>query len=165
MGKKHSLISNAIGKITSALTGVDKIQIEINGFEYWCYLSELWNYILSKINEIPVYTDKTWGFASSASASGSVYTGGYYEYSGTNNDFSPAINYGSVNGTKAAHIFIVTGAETVDEATITVTGTSITDEAVRTASDIDTIGFSLIVLKLNESGEIISQVSPSSVVR
>lgn len=136
---RKSLIENTVGKITQAAQNLDKLSIEVNGYEYWLYLTELWDYMHLRLDAIPVRHDVVWGFSSSPSASGTVYVGGYYDFSGANNDFSPAINYGSADGAKAAHILIVTGAETVDEVTITVTGTSITDEAVRTTSDTDTI--------------------------
>jgi hypothetical protein len=63
------------------------------------------------------------------------YVGGFYEFFVGNNDFSPSVNFGTVNSPMSAHIFVVTGAVTVDEVTIRVTGTSIDDNGVRTATD------------------------------
>ena len=80
-------------------------------------------------------TEKSWAFASPAGASGTFYAGGFYEYGSLDNDFDPAINFGTANASKAAHFFIVLGAQTVDELTIRITGTSINDNGVRTASD------------------------------
>jgi len=83
--------------------------------------------------------ERSWAFASPAVSNGTFYVGGYYLFSGANNDFSPAINYGTANSSYAAHFMIVTGDTFVDEVTITVTGTSITDAGVRSAADTDTI--------------------------
>jgi hypothetical protein len=81
-----------------------------------------------------------WGFRSSATASGTYYCAGHYLFGATDNDFSPALlNFGTANSSHASHVFVVLGAVAVDEITITVTGTSITDEGVRTTTDTDTI--------------------------
>jgi hypothetical protein len=63
------------------------------------------------------------------------YAGGFYEFSGTDDNFSPAINFGVVNTSVAAHFLVVTGAVTTDQVTIRVSGTSITDDGVQTSSD------------------------------
>jgi hypothetical protein len=80
-------------------------------------------------------SDKAWSFNSPAGASGTFYAGGFYEFSSTVDNFNPSINFGTANNSKAAHFMIVLGEQTVDELTIRVTGTSITDTAVRTTSD------------------------------
>lgn len=67
------------------------------------------------------------------------YVGGFYEFFSGNNDFSPSVNFGTVNSPMSAHIFVVTGAVTVDQVTIRVTGTSIDDNGVRTEADTDDI--------------------------
>jgi hypothetical protein len=67
------------------------------------------------------------------------YAGGFYEWAGSVNDFDPSVNFGTANSPKSAHIAIVTGAITVDEVTIRVTGTSIDDNGVRTPADTDDI--------------------------
>jgi hypothetical protein len=67
------------------------------------------------------------------------YLAGFYEFSGTDNDFSPVVNFGTANVGKAAHFMIVTGAATVDEVTIRVTGVSQTDAGVRTPGDSEDI--------------------------
>ena len=63
------------------------------------------------------------------------YAGGFYAFAGTPDDFSPAVNFGAVNGAIAAHPFVVTGAVPGDEVVIRVTGTSITDAGVRIPAD------------------------------
>ncbi|KKN59219.1 hypothetical protein LCGC14_0544460 [marine sediment metagenome] len=79
-------------------------------------------------------SEESWAFRSRSGASGTTYAGGFYKHSGTANDFSGNPTFGTVNSSYAAHFFIVTGADTVDELTIRVTGTSITDGGVRDAS-------------------------------
>ena len=76
---------------------------------------------------------RSWGFETVNT--GVAYIGGFYEFGSTDNDFSPSITFGHINRTIAAHFFIVVGAVPVDDVSITVTGTSITDQAVRTAAD------------------------------
>ena len=84
-------------------------------------------------------SEKAWAFRSRAGASGTTYAGGFYFHSGAANDFSGGPTFGTANSSYAAHFFIVTGAQTVDVLTLTVTGTSINDEATRTTSDTENI--------------------------
>jgi hypothetical protein len=78
----------------------------------------------------------TWSFQTN-SATG--FAGGFYEFSGTDDDFSPSIPFGTALVAKAAHFMIVTGAVPGAAVTIRVTGTSITDAGVRTAADTEDI--------------------------
>jgi hypothetical protein len=78
----------------------------------------------------------TWSFQTNTATG---FAGGFYEFSGTDDDFSPSITWGTVNVAKAAHFLIVTGAVTVGAVTVRVTGTSITDAGVRTAADTEDI--------------------------
>jgi hypothetical protein len=80
-------------------------------------------------------SEKFWAFESLTGTTGTFYYGGYYSFAATDNDFSTPPNWGTANLSYAAHFFVVLGAETVDELTIRVTGTSITDAGVRTTSD------------------------------
>lgn len=75
----------------------------------------------------PNASEKSWPFRSRSGASGTNYAGGFYLHSGTANDFSPATTHGTANASYAAHFFVVTGASTVDELTLTITGTTIDD--------------------------------------
>ena len=84
-------------------------------------------------------SEKSWSFRSRSGASGTTYAGGFYLHSGTANDFSLGPTFGTANSSYAAHFFVVTGANTVNELTLTVTGTSITDTGTRTASDTENI--------------------------
>lgn len=84
-------------------------------------------------------SEKSWAFTSPTGSTGTFYIGGYYSYGASHNDFSPSITFGTANSAYAAHFFVVLGATTVDQLTITVTGTTINDEATRTASDTATI--------------------------
>lgn len=70
---------------------------------------------------------------------GTTYAGGFYDFAATDNDFSPSTTHGDANVSYAAHFWVVLGAITVDELTLTVTGTSITDQGVRTTSDTQNI--------------------------
>ena len=94
------------------------------------------------IRETPHFgtrSDKFWSFSSPSGTTGTFYWGGFYFNSGTANDFSGGPTFGTANASYAAHFFVVLGASTVDELTLTVTGTSITDAAVRTTSDTENI--------------------------
>lgn len=84
-------------------------------------------------------SEKSWGFRSRSGASGTTYAGGFYKHSGTANDFSGGPTFGTANAAYGAHFFVVLGAQTVDELTLTVTGTSVTDAGVRTAADTENI--------------------------
>lgn len=86
-----------------------------------------------------IASDKFWAFDSLAGAFGTYYIGGFYIHSGTASDFSGGPTFGTANKSYAAHFFVVLGADTVDELTIRVTGTSITDAAVRTTTDTEDI--------------------------
>lgn len=88
---------------------------------------------------VSIRSDKFWAFGSPTGATGTFYWGGFYFNSGTANDFSPSTTLGTANASYAAHLFVVLGADTVDELTLTVTGTSITDAGVRTTSDTQNI--------------------------
>ncbi|MCH8325979.1 MAG: hypothetical protein IIB83_05395 [Bacteroidetes bacterium] len=72
-------------------------------------------------------SEKSWAFRSRSGASGTTYAGGFYKHSGSANDFSTGPTFGTANSSYAAHFFIVTGADTVNELTLRVTGTSILD--------------------------------------
>lgn len=80
-------------------------------------------------------SEKAWAFTSPAGSSGSFFYGGYYDFAATDNDFAGGPTFGSANSSYAAHFMIVLGAQTVDELTLRVTGTSINDNGVRSAGD------------------------------
>jgi hypothetical protein len=84
-------------------------------------------------------TDKFFPFLSPTGTSGTSYAEDFYYHASSDNDFSPSVNFGTANVSYAAHFFVVLGAVTVDELTIRVTGTSITDAGVRTTSDTEDI--------------------------
>lgn len=81
-------------------------------------------------------SEKTWAFDSPPGATGTFYYGGYYFFGATDNDFNPAITHGAANASYAAHFFLVqaVGAGGGDT-TVQISGTSITDQGVRTAAD------------------------------
>jgi len=83
--------------------------------------------------------DKIFAFLSPSGSTGTSYFGGYYDHSATASDFSGSPTFGTANASNAGHFFVVLGAATVDILTLTVTGTSITDAGVRTASDTENI--------------------------
>jgi len=84
---------------------------------------------------------RTWPFVSPSGASGIKYYGGFYEFGSSDNDFNPSINFGTANAAKGAHFFIISaaGGSGGTDTVLTITGTSITDEATRTTSDTETI--------------------------
>lgn len=84
-------------------------------------------------------SEKSWAFDSPAGSSGTFYFGGFYDFGASHNDFDPVINWGTANASYAAHFFVVLGDTTVDELTITVTGTTITDAGARATAQTDTI--------------------------
>ncbi len=61
-------------------------------------------------------------------------------FAGSDDDFSPgAVTFGTANGSYAAHVMVVLGANAVDAITITISGTTIDDNGVRTGSNTATI--------------------------
>ena len=121
---------------------------DVNGF--WSIASLPTGHYDFKIDGVVVMTahhvlssetmesDKTFAFNSSGT-SGTRYFGGYYKHSATINNFSSSQNFGTANVSYGGKFYVVTGAATVDELTIRITGTSITDAGVRTASDTEDI--------------------------
>ena len=93
----------------------------------------------STIAAVSIRSEKFWGFTSPSGSSGTFHWGGFHKHSGSANDFSGGPTFGTANASYAAHFFVVLGASTVDELTLTITGTSITDTAVRTTSDTENI--------------------------
>lgn len=91
------------------------------------------------LEAISIKSEKFWGFASPSGSSGIFHWGGFHKHSPSANDFSGGPSFGSANVSYAAHFFIVLGAATVDELTLTITGTSINDTATRTTSDTQNI--------------------------
>lgn len=85
---------------------------------------------------VGIATTRSWTFQTNEAVQ---YVGGFYDFSGTDNDFSPSVNFGDPNYGKAAHVLFVLGGATVDELTIRVTGTSITDGGVQTPADTEDI--------------------------
>jgi|GEM_PF-3224808 hypothetical protein len=82
-------------------------------------------------------SEKSWAFKSPPGTSGVFYYGGFYIFGSSDNDFNPAITFGTVNKSYAAHFFLVQavgGAGGVDTV-VRITGTSITDAGIRTAAD------------------------------
>lgn len=88
-------------------------------------------------------SEKAWSFFSPSGASGTKYYGGFYEFASSDNDFSGGPTFGTANASKAAHFFTVLGATTVDELTIRITGTSISDTAARATSDTEDIVYAV----------------------
>jgi hypothetical protein len=81
----------------------------------------------------------SWAATPRFAGAGTSWLGGFYDFASSDDNFSPAINFATANQGSGSHFFVVTGAIPAGDVTITVTGTSITDEAVRTESDTDTI--------------------------
>lgn len=84
-------------------------------------------------------SDKAWSFFSPTAFTGTSYYAGYYDFAASDNDFSAGPTWGTANISYAAHFFVVLGAVAVDELTLRVTGTSITDTGTRTAADTEDI--------------------------
>ena len=76
-------------------------------------------------------------FSSPSGGSGITYAGGHYRFGATDNDFNPSITFGTANIAYGDHLFIVcaAGGGGGTDTVIRITGTSITDEGVRTVSD------------------------------
>lgn len=79
---------------------------------------------------------RNWAFETNATVG---YAAGFYEHASSDDNFSPAVNFGTANVPKSAHVFVVTGAVPANEVTIRVTGTSIDDNGTRIESDTDDI--------------------------
>lgn len=71
---------------------------------------------------------RSWTFQTNTAVG---YAGGFYEFGASDDSFSPAITFGVANAAVAAHFFVVTGATTVDDVTIRVTGTAVDDDGNR----------------------------------
>ncbi len=95
-----------------------------------------WNEITRNIPE----SEKAWSFRNAST--GTNYVGGFYIFSGANNDFSSTQTIGTGNLSYAAHAFLVLGESTEDDITIRFSGTSITDAGDRTTSDTEDVVFS-----------------------
>lgn len=106
--------------------------------------------------------DTSWSFSSPGGSSGTFYIGGFYLHGSTS--FTPAggTNLGSALTAYAAHAFLVLGA-TSTGMVVRVTGTSITDEGVRTVSDFEDVDTSGGVLNdyFETSKKWLGQVSYS----
>jgi len=89
--------------------------------------------------------NKSYSFSQRGIASGTYYKGGFYDFSSADanlDEGSLTVNYGSANVAYSAHPAIVaSGAGSVDTGVVglRVTGTTIDDEGVRTASDTNVI--------------------------
>lgn len=79
---------------------------------------------------------RNWAFQSNSPVQ---YVGGFYQFSGDDDDFAPLISWGDANYGKAAHFLLITGAPTVDTLTIHIIGTSITDFGVQVGTDTEDI--------------------------
>lgn len=91
----------------------------------------------AKLDSVVAASTRSWDFETVNT--GKSYIGGFYEFSGTDNDFSPSTTLGHVNRAVSAHVLLVIGVVAVGEVQVTVTGTSITDAGVRTTSDSEVI--------------------------
>ena len=80
--------------------------------------------------------DVAWSFKSPAGASGTFYYGGFYDHAATDNDFNPAVTFGTANASHASHFYLVqaAGASGGTDTVIRVTGTTIDDQGNRTAA-------------------------------
>jgi len=82
-------------------------------------------------------SEKTWTFDSPQGASGTFYSGGFYNFASSDDNFNPAVTHGTANSAYGAHVFLVSaaGASGGTDTVIRVSGTSITDAGVRNAAD------------------------------
>lgn len=88
-------------------------------------------------NNFPV-TGKSFPFASAIGSSGTFYArGGYYIFGSSDSDFIVPATLGNANLAYGAHVLVVqaAGASGGVDTVVRVSGTSITDAAVRTAAD------------------------------
>lgn len=86
-------------------------------------------------------SEKTWGFTSPSGSSGAFFYGGYYQFASTDNDFNPAITWGTASSSYAAHILFVAAAGGAGgtDTVVRVSGVSITDTGTRTAVDTEDV--------------------------
>lgn len=86
--------------------------------------------------------DTGWSWASPAGSSGTFYVGGFYILPSANYTPAGGTSLGLANVAYGAHVLIVLGADSTDMV-VRITGTSITEQGVRTPSDtedLDTSG-------------------------
>jgi len=84
---------------------------------------------------------KSWAFSSPSGGGQTFYIGGHYEFNSGNSTFVGGVNFGTANKAEAAHAFLVAGASPSSDSVVRVSGTSITDGGVATASDTEDITF------------------------
>ena len=93
----------------------------------------------------PSILEKSYTFASRSASSGEYFQAGYYKYPVTSVALTQASTtqvYGTANVSYAAHAFIVSagdGATDGSDLVLTVNGTSITDDEVRTPADSEVV--------------------------
>ncbi len=76
-------------------------------------------------------SEKSWAFSSPQGGGATFYVGDFYSFASSDDDFAGGPTFGTANVSYAAHFFVVLGAVTVDELTITVSGDSIDDNGNR----------------------------------
>jgi len=87
-----------------------------------------------------IETEKTFASKSKEAGTGLSYIGGFYRFFSGNDNFAVPAAFGNANEGVAAHFFIVNALHPGGgDTTITVSGTSITDEGVRTGGDSEVI--------------------------
>lgn len=92
----------------------------------------------SSSSSVALPTTKIWSFGSPSGGTGTFYFAGDYDFHSTS--FTPAggTAVGTANSSYAAHAMVILGATSANMA-VTVAGTSITDDGIRTGSDTETI--------------------------
>ncbi len=87
------------------------------------------------------FSEKAWAFMSRDAGSGTNYIGGFYILQNGTSDFIVPQTLGTALASYAAHAFLVAGASPGSDSVIRVSGTSITDQGVRTPGDTEDLSF------------------------
>jgi len=101
------------------------------------------------------YTTRDYSFNSYSIGAGTYYVAGHYNWNTTSSTLTDltSVNYGTANSAHSSHAGIVAsgaGTATGGVAGLRVTGTSINDAGVRTASDADTIVWDITAASTDE---------------
>lgn len=150
------LSATTAGAITSTMPDAPGRVIVMGGLIYAHLTDGIVLLNIDKSSLERAFISKEYGFSTNGIGAGTYHIAGFYEAPAadvTLNQGSTTQTYGTANNPYAAHPFIVAGgAGTVDtgQVGLRVTGTSITDLGVRTASDTDVITDDITTLSLND---------------
>lgn len=125
-GANRLQIFPASGDDLGAGTDASITLLPLDAFKFTACAANTWYDFFSP------HVNQPWAFGSPAGGGAKVfYTGGGYEFAASDDDFTSPPTLGTANAANPAHVFIVLGAQTVDDLTLRVTGTAQSDAGTR----------------------------------